>query len=273
MNYKLIASDLDGTLFGSNGRISEENLAAIAELHRRGVHFVPASGRSFDEMPGILKEHPLIRYYITSDGGTVYDKETQKSYLLTLPPEVSERVLDKLYQYPVNMMLHADSKSYVDAALHNDADYKRCNYSQTWRTFVYAKDVPVTDFKSFAYACKAVEMFCVFFENMEDLIECKAYFDKMPEVLCAQTDPYNLEVFSVAGGKGNALRMLSQKLGIDIRDTIAMGDTTNDMTMVQAAGLGLAMGNAVPALQAAADKVIVDHDNHALQYVLENFIK
>ena len=270
--YQLIASDLDGTLFGSDGRISKENMQAIEELHRRGVHFVPASGRAFEEMPSVLREHPLIRYYITSDGGTVYDKETDRILSLAMSEEVSRRVLDKLYEYPVNMMLHAANKSYVDADLHNDADYIRCNYSEHWRRFVYKMDVPVPDFKNFAYGQKAVELFCVFFEHSEDLEECKAYFSKMPEVLCAQSDRCNLEIFAAEAGKGNALLHLARELGIPQTQTLAMGDSTNDMTMVLAAGLGLAVENAMPELQAAADRVIVHHDHHVLRYVVENFI-
>ena len=74
MEYKIVASDLDGTLLQYDGRVSAENWRAIEEMGKMGVQFVPASGRSFNEMPDELRESPLIRYYITSDGTTVYDK-------------------------------------------------------------------------------------------------------------------------------------------------------------------------------------------------------
>lgn len=270
--YKLIASDLDGTLFGSDWRISEENMQAIAQLHKQGVYFVPASGRAFDEMPSILREHPLIRYYITSDGAMIYDKQTARTHYLTMPQAISNKILDKLYEYPVNIMLHADTNSYVDAELNNDADYKRCNYDERWRRFVYKMDVPVKDFKKFAYEQNAVQMLCVFFEHIGDIEKCKEYFSRMPEVLCAQSCQYNLEIFSASAGKGNALLHLAQMLGIPQEQTLAMGDSTNDMTMIRAAGLGVAVQNAVPALRAAADEVIVDHNSHALRHVVEKFI-
>ena len=273
MSYKIIATDLDGTLFNSQGKISDENFEAIKELTDRGILVVPASGRAYREMPSIVRDHPLFRYYITSDGGTVYDKKEDKTYELAMSKEVSNAVLDVLYEYPINMMLHADVNSYVDADLNTIEEYKKCNYSDFWIYFVQKNDVVKENFKEFAYSHEAVQMFCVFFANLEDIEACKKRFDAMPEVIYAQSNEYNLEVFSKNAGKGNALYLLADILGIDRADTIAVGDSTNDFTMVTQAGLGLAMDNAMDALKQAADKVICNNDEHSIKYILENFIK
>ena len=66
MNYKLIACDLDGTLFDSEGNFSEENSRAITELLALGVHFVPTSGRTFSDIPECVRNHPSVRYIIYS---------------------------------------------------------------------------------------------------------------------------------------------------------------------------------------------------------------
>ncbi len=273
MDYKIIASDLDGTLFDKKGEISDKNLAAIEWLYNNGYHFVPSSGRAFGEMPSILKEHPHIRYYINSDGGVVYDKKEDKSYPLTMPREVSNKVLDVLYRHNINMMLHADTKSYVDLDLHNEADYRACNYSRSWIDFVFEMNIPKANFKSFAYSHEAVELFCVFFEKLEDIEKCKKIFAGMPEVLFAQSNKYNLEVFSSKAGKGNALMLLADILGVDHAQTIAVGDSTNDMTMVKSAGLGLAMDNAMDELKAAAKEVICDNNSHAIDYIVKRYIR
>ena len=273
MNYKIIASDLDGTLFGSDHRISEKNMEAIEWLYNNNIHFVPSSGRAFNEMPSVLKEHPLIRYYINSDGGVVYDKKEDKTYELAMPRDVSNRVLDEFYRYKINMMLHADVNSYVDLDLHNEADYKACSYSKSWIDFVFAMDVPKADFKNFAYSHEAVQAYCTFFASRNDLEECKKTLEGMEEVLVAQSNEYNLEVFSNKAGKGNALMLLADILGIDHAQTIAVGDSTNDMTMVHKAGLGLAMQNAVDQLKETADAVICNNDSHAIDYIINTYIK
>ena len=273
MDYRIIASDLDGTLFNTDHRISEKNMAAIEWLYNNGYHFVPSSGRAFNEMPSVLKEHPLIRYYINSDGGMVYDKKENRSYPLTMSREVSNKVLDVLYRYNVNMMLHADTTSYVDLDLHNEDNYRACNYSTSWIDFVFEMNIPKADFKKFAYAHESVELFCVFFEKLEDIETCKKIFAQMPEVLYAQSNKYNLEVFSSKAGKGNALMLLADILGVDRAQTIAVGDSTNDMTMIKAAGLGLAMQNAVDELKQNADEVICDNNSNAIDYIVERYIK
>lgn len=271
MEYKLIASDLDGTLFGPDGSVSKENWKAIEELKARGVEFVPASGRAFYEMPAQLRESPLIRYYITSDGGMVYDKQTDTAWELAMPEAVGHRALDIIYEYPHCMMLHADLNSYMDLQKHSLDFYKGMHMGPAWTDMIETVDVMREDFRSFAYGLKSIQAICVFFETKQLLGECMERLEATGELLVAQSDGFNLETFHKTAGKGNALYLLADKLGIPREATIAMGDSTNDLTMVQAAGLGLAMGNAVPALKAVADQVICNNREHSVQYLLNHF--
>lgn len=273
MQYQIIASDLDKTLLGPDHRVSDENWLAIERLTAMGVHFVPASGRAYEEMPTELLESPLIRYYITSDGTTVHDKITGITHELPLPTALGRQVLDKIYSYPICLMLHADTKSYVEEATHNTKDYARYHMNDYWIEFSLDKEVPVRDLKSFAYSLPTIQSIVPFFLNMADLQVCKAFFEKDPRLILAQTDPYNLEIFSAKAGKGNALMLLADILGIDRKATIAVGDSTNDLTMVKAAGLGLAMDNAVPELKSVADEVICNNREHAAKYILEHYIE
>ena len=85
MDYKLIACDLDGTLFNSDGIMSEENSAAITELALRGVHFIPSSGRTFSDIPNNVRNHPAVRYIIHSSGAVIFDKRTQSRISFCMP--------------------------------------------------------------------------------------------------------------------------------------------------------------------------------------------
>ncbi len=271
MGYKIVASDLDGTLFNKKGEISEENFEAIKTMYDKGFYFVPCSGRSYGEMPSILKENPYIRYYIGSDGATIYDKETDTTYSTTLTKEESRLILDKIYTYPINMMIHANNRSYVDADTHTAESYREHNCSENWIKFIFEMNEVMPNYKEFAYNTD-IEMFCIFFKNHSDILECKEYFSKNTDFLTAQSHKYNFEIFSKNAGKGNAILKLADILGVDKKDTIAVGDSTNDFTMIEKAGLGLAMQNAVDELKVIADTVICSNDEHSAKYILENFL-
>lgn len=273
MRYKIIATDLDKTLLGSDHRISRENWQAIEALHAMGVHVVPASGRAYEEMPTELLESPLIRYFITSDGTAVHDKETGATYEMPMSRQLGHWVLDTLYQYPISLMVHADTRSYVELSTHNEADYAAYHTSPYWIEFALDKECPVENLREFAYRLPAIHSIVPFFKNMEDLNVCKECFLADPRVILAQTDPYNLEIFDITAGKGNALRLLAKLLEVDPAATIAVGDSTNDATMVKAAGLGLAVDNAVPELKAIADQVICDYREHSAKYILEHYFQ
>lgn len=271
MEYKLIASDLDGTLLGPDGRVSRENWQAIEKLKEKGVEFVPASGRAFCEMPAELRQSSLIRYYITSDGTMVYDKETKDTWELAMPREIGRKTLDIIYEYPHCMMLHADRNSYMDADKNDPAFYASIHMGPSWVELVSVADVMKESFREFAYGLDSIQSVCTFFYTKAELEECMKRLEATGELLVAQSDEWNLEVFHRRGGKGNALYLLADKLGIPRQATIAMGDSTNDLTMVQAAGLGLAMDNAVPALKAVADRVICNNREHAVAWLLKEY--
>ncbi len=272
MGYKIIASDLDKTLLGLDQRVSKENWKAIEDLCEKGVHFVPASGRTYEEMPTELLESPLIRYYITSNGTMVYDKAANKTYGLLMSRELGHYVLDTVYSYPTCLMIHGDNRSYVEERTHNPRDYAAFNMNEYWIAFAMDKETAVPNLREFAYGLPGIQAVIPFFQNKEDLKACKALLEKDSRLMVAQSDPHELEIFASEAGKGNALILLSDLLQIDRADTIAVGDSTNDRSMVEAAGLGLAMDNAVPELKAVADQVICHYTQHSAQYILEHFI-
>lgn len=273
MNYKIIATDLDKTLLGPDRRVSKENWSAIERLCEMGVQVVPASGRAYEEMPEELVESDLIRYYITSDGTTVYDKATDTTHELAMSRALGHEVLSKVYQYPICLMVHADTRSYVDLRTHNEKDYASFNMNEYWVRFAMQYEQPVDNLREFAYRLPSIQTVVPFFKNMEDLQECKAFFEKDPRLIVAQADPFELEIFDAAAGKGNALMLLAKLLGVDPAATIAVGDSTNDYTMVKAAGLGLAMDNAVPELKAVADEVICDYREHSALHILNRYFR
>ena len=101
----------------------------------------------------------------------------------------------------------------------------------------------------------------------------KLVFENWKTMLTELGFEYNLEIMSTKAGKGNALSALADMLKIQRSKTISIGDSGNDITSIESAGLGLAVSNATDSLKAVADDIICSNEEHIVAYVLENFVK
>ena len=271
--YQIIASDLDGTLLNSDGVISEENLAAIRELTAMGVHFVPASGRSFAEMPEQIRSCSDIRYVIYSNGAAVLDRQTGERILCCLSKEESSEILDVLNDYDVFITLRQGGECYVDAAKlsHEQYTYYRVGHAHEQITRDYG--IHREDFGEYSYTLDNVDLYAAHFHNDAERIECRDRLAAMKKFAIAEASVSSLEISALDAGKGWAIHRLADHLGIDRADTIGMGDSDNDTTMIIAAGLGLVMENGCDSLKSNADEIICNNNEHAVKYVLEHYIK
>lgn len=271
-NYRIIASDLDGTLLKDDMTVSIENEQAIEELTKHGIYFVPSSGRTLNEFPKQVVDNPNIRYIIHSTGAVVYDKQTGKRITLCMPHELSMFVFDTMREYDALLTVRYEGKCYVDSrnVTENALEYYRVN--EYFSKLIHETNVPVTNFDKLCHSMDKIEMISGFFYNDEDYENCKKRLEETGELIVACSGSQNMEVIYKKAGKGNALCRLVEELEIDIEDTIGVGDSTNDSALLEAAGLGLAVGNAYEELKRIADEVICTNEEHIMAYILKNYI-
>lgn len=272
-NYKMVCSDIDGTLLNSAYMLSDENLQAMAQLMGKGIWFVPSTGRTFSEVPEEIRNHPSIRYYIYSNGAVVFDKQKKEYHRTGISNAVSQQILEILNRYETHISVRHNGECSVDAAYANEAAFDYYNVCEAHRVVVNAFSVLREDFGEYCRQADDVEVISVFFRHYEDLLETKKKLEALGGLRVVGVSEYNLEIMNASAGKGNALRWLANELGFRWEDTIAVGDTDNDQSMIQAAGLGLAVANACEPLKAAADVVICSNDEHAIAYIAANFIQ
>ena len=272
MNYKIISSDLDGTLLNDEMKVSEENRRAIKQYTDMGGVFVPNSGRSLGEMSDEVKNLPGVRFVICSDGADIYDKETDTHISLAMDREELRAVLDILDDYECFPTVHYHGNSYLDADRFDRATMDYNNVNEYFRIHFELTNIPKANFAAFCREADEVEMICTFFHNRKDLEEAAKRFEEAG-LMVAATASYNIEVFSPRAGKGNALLRLAEHLGVAREDTLAMGDSTNDLSMIRAAGLGLAMENAKEAVKAEADAIACRNTEHIMPYLLKTYIR
>ena len=273
MKYRLIASDLDGTLLGSDAEITEENLKAIKSIADAGVIFVPVTGRAMYETPKNVVECDSIRYFISSNGAVIYDKLTEEKITHCFTPESFAQIYSLLKSKKTTMTIHCECTSMSDLNKTTDEafDYYRVNdyYSRHIRT----TNVLLDNFDEYFSSPREVEMISVFFRYEEELKECRAALEAMGDVDITASVKGSLEIIRRGALKGAAIVKLADKLQIPLSEVMAVGDSRNDISMICEAGLGLAMSNSLVDVKEAADAVICSNNENMAEYIYENYIK
>lgn len=272
-NYKIIATDLDGTLLNSQKQISAENLRAIDEMTKMGVYVVPSSGRTLGEIPECVRGIESARYIIHSDGAVIYDNKKNRAIdTRNMKGESARRALDIFYSYETLLTVRANGILYVDADEQRVDIYDSYRMPRSYQPAMLQLAEPVKGFKEFCYGLDEIEMICTFFKHDEELAACRDRLLADGAYGVAATEVTNIELYDKEAGKGNALWRLADLIGVERAKTIAVGDNVNDLDNLSHAGLSLAMENAVEEVKRVSHRTICHNDEHAMKYILENIL-
>ena len=271
--YKIVASDLDGTLLNKEQNVSKENFCAISEIKRLGVEFVPTTGRSMNEVDPSLINCPDIRYIITSNGAVAFDKNIGKTIITHyISKDIVSLVLETVRPYNVFIVAKECGKSYFDKNKYNPEFLNKCGIDEYFGFIISQHAEALENFESYLLSSDEMEMIALFFELNDGASSCKQIFEDSGRLCAAHSSANYLEVYSSDAGKGKTLLAFANMLGVDIADVIAIGDSKNDSSMIEVAGLGLAVANACDSLKELAEQTICDNSEHIAKYVLDNFI-
>lgn len=271
MAYQMIFCDLDGTALNENGKLSYENNEAIYKLKDRGIVFVPTTGRALREIPSIVLEHPAIRYFATSNGTAIYDKETDH-FIETngINGEKLSFIRELIHPYTLIRNIHKDGISYFDKPAYDNYQYYRV--TDYYHDCLYNCTIQTDHFDELINEAHEIEMFALFFKYDHEMEDCRKRLEEAGGFQITSSCDYALEVTRAGVSKGIALRSFATRMGVPIENVIAMGDSKNDIAMLDAAGLSLAVSNAVDALKEHANRIICHHNEHAIQFVLTHIL-
>lgn len=269
MPIQLIALDLDDTLLHTDLSISIANRAAIGQARARGIRVVLASGRNYHSMRKYAATLGLDvpgEYLICSNGAEIVRAESGESLYERkidgeLCVEVAKAVKDRGFAYQIyeEGMIRASGESYWTS-------------EDTRLTGQVLETIPPAEEEGFLRRghLKFVvpgqpERIATLLGQMTELLRGRA------EVLISK--PYFLEVLPFGADKGSALEFLAARLGVEMDDVMAIGDSMNDAGMLRAAGLGCAPANALPAARDSADYICdATHDEDAVAKIIAKFI-
>ena len=276
-HIQLVALDLDGTLFNEEKEISEYNKEIIRRAIAAGVTVVISTGRPYCGLPFAQMEGLGIDYAITANGGGIFHLPTKTCIKdSSMEPAVAYPIIDYLLTKNIHFDVFSNGYGFSD---------KRCialvdktpliqaltNYIKSTRTIVedmasYARD----------HALNVSKITCNFpmdeDGNMPEREEVKAALESNPAVTCVCGGYSNLEFTARGVTKGAALRELADILQIPVAATMAIGDTENDITILEAAGVAVAMGNATEDVKAVADYITTSNEEDGVAHAMEHYL-
>ena len=267
--YQLIALDLDGTLLDSGKQLSAKNAAALRRAAESGAQIVPTTGRFFDGMPQAIRELPYLRYAITINGAQVLDIGSgEVLYRAELPLARALAILEYLDTLPVIYDCYCGSWGWITRAMQEAAPAFIANEHSL--RMVQELRTPVDELKAYLRARgDDVQKIQLFLQDVSQRPAVMAELERrFPGTVASTSLPNNIEINAAAANKGDAVRALAAQLGIPMEETISFGDGSNDLSMIRACGLGVAMANACPAVLAAADRVTTSCDESGVAAVL-----
>ncbi|MCY8918645.1 phosphoglycolate phosphatase [Bacillus atrophaeus] len=224
VDIKLIAIDMDGTLLNDEQLISEGNRQAIREAEDKGVYVVISTGRTLMTCRELAESLKLSSYLITANGSEIWDSEFN----------LVERQL--LHTDHIQMMWDLKNK-------HN-TNFWASTVDKVWRG-EFPETITDHEWLKFGFDIEDDDI------RNEVLTELK----KNKELEITNSSPTNIEVNALGINKAAALAKVSEKLGFTMENVMAMGDSLNDIAMIEKAGVGIAMGNAQDTVKETADWV------------------
>ncbi len=268
--YNLIALDMDGTLLNSEIKLSPGNRAAVQLATQSGKHVILSTGRCLSEIRQTLKELPEIRYLVCENGSCVYDcKYDLTIHVDPIPTEEVLHILQMMDRERVFIQVFHENQSYFNQ---KDTQFvyacRMENYKNVFRnSSIFDEKL----FTNYAQRPFRIEKINLYFENARDRARIMQALSSRPLKLVLSMG-YMLEVVSELADKGRGLNMLCRHLGIPISQTIAVGDSMNDVEILQTAGFSAAMGNACPEAKAVADMITDDCDHDGVARVIREVL-
>lgn len=260
----IVFSDLDGTFLDPRKEVTATNLRALDVLDARGIPFVPCSGRPATGMVPELMRHPATRYAISSNGAVVsrvdHPDAADAPALATLHATplgkaTAHEICALARGRDVTFDVFADGRCYIERRLYDRLDEFSGGdpyIAGSLRSTRTPLDEPADETIE---RVRVLERVSVYWKDPRDRDELLEALARMTGIGVTRSYPMNIEVMDARADKGSALAWLCGRLGLDAGGAVAFGDNINDIPMIEAAGTGVAVGNAEPEVRAAADAV------------------
>lgn len=263
---KLIATDMDGTLLNSQGKVSKENAQAIISAQEKGVKFVLASGRPLEAMTTFIEQLYMDKYnsyIIAFNGAVIYDTMKKENiFEIALSEKQIEHIKAMSKYYSVNYVSYVNGKIFAD----DINEHTKFEANLTGLDIDTFDKIELKDNKLYKF------MFISTPEKIRQIYE--DYKDKCAEFGLSITisNPKFLEIIDEKVNKGLAITQLCSIISIDLDNVISCGDSYNDIPMLEISGLSVAADNANETVKSICKYISVNNNENILEDVIKKYI-
>ncbi len=271
MDYKLVAIDMDGTLLNDAHQVSDRTKLAIDKAKDRGVHIVLATGRILKSALQYGTELNIGSPIVACNGAIIINEKEEIIYKKPVSKEIIEAILDIgkrnhiYYHFYDEYGLYANTLVDEVIGFYNTTSAKikglelSVNIFDNKKEILTRNDLDILKF--------------IFIDNsLDKLNRVRSELEEMRALSISSSWDNNIEVMGKDVSKGEALGYLADQLGINPKEIIAIGDNENDLSMLNYANLGVAMGNSHDNIKRVSDYITSSNNEDGVAKVIEKFI-
>ncbi|MFU0789545.1 Cof-type HAD-IIB family hydrolase [Virgibacillus proomii] len=277
---KLIAIDLDGTLLADDGTISMENVRSIREVQDKGHVVSIATGRSLQDTKEILRRSNLDCPIIVGNGARSFHHgiDLHQLYLKT---DVAKELISFLRDLEVYFEMYTNDGILLEKHMETILRKELPNVS---------KDIPVSldqliaiqrgqhglqivdDYETVCSSYEGVYKVFVLSLLSKKRDQLKNWIDSRKDISITSSGREKLEIAHHRASKGYALELLAKHFNIPMKNTVAIGDNFNDLSMFRVAGISISMGNAEDEVKQETTYTTKNYDQHGVAYALRTYV-
>lgn len=275
MKYKMVCIDMDGTLL-SKGKVSHENKKAIEEAHKKGVEIVVTTGRIYNNAAYFSHLLGVKSPVIAANGAIVREKNSDKVIHEGAIPNLDcLEIIEALNKYKISFQMYTDDTIYCSNEItkiatkvfmtkHVGYEALKINYHKVrkideWKKILEFEQGKIMKFIALSLNTKKISFIKENLMIMNNITICGAGFR-------------SIEINYKGVSKGRAVKALGDYYGIGAHEIMCIGDNENDISMINYAGLGVAMGNAINEVKEISDYVTDSNVNNGVAKAIKKFV-
>ncbi|MDZ5470185.1 Cof-type HAD-IIB family hydrolase [Bacillus sp. 31A1R] len=273
MIYRLLALNIDGTVLQSNGRLHKSTKEAIHYVQQKGIYVTLVTSRSFPSAKKVAKALKLDSFLVTHRGAYIASTDEKTISVKRIPEDITFELVRLLEGFSCQIRIVHEEYSLANKSKINNNLLSKTVFTSGDPVF-YSQQFVDSISDAIADEPVAPPKMEVYFEDQEDLEDAeKAIASMFHEVDTLRMDNKSLEIVPQGVSKLNGLLYLGEQLGIDRKEMVVIGDSLDDIEMIEQVGLGVAMGNAPVEVKKAADWITRSNNQQGVGYMVKEHFR